>query len=193
MENAKSRATTSRSPVIDLTSPPTPSAAVAKHPQQQCQHDARAATESPPSKSHARSEPTILNSRREKRPGFAIALAPAPAFSGPPPEFFPPSPKIYHRARYQFRGARKKQIQLQPSKSELPRNASRRDKLKPYVLEPPIQAQRFPKHSAQYYPLLFLPLMWFLMIRRRILRRLSVERKPSRGSCHRCPGQERPV
>jgi mediator of RNA polymerase II transcription subunit 12 len=96
-------------------------------------------------------EAKVLNSRRKKRLGFAVHSV--QASSEPTPQFIQPS-KVYYRARYPgtppypTRGARQKQIQLQPSKSEISKNISRRDKLKPYVLEPPVQAQRFPKNSG---------------------------------------------
>ncbi|KAF8542225.1 hypothetical protein BDD12DRAFT_826310 [Trichophaea hybrida] len=80
----------------------------------------------------------VLNSRRKKHLGFAVHSV--QASSEPTPQFIQPS-KVYYRARYPgtppypTRGSRQKQIQLQPSKSEIPKNTSRRDKLKPYVLE----------------------------------------------------------
>ncbi|KAF8244696.1 hypothetical protein K440DRAFT_663352 [Wilcoxina mikolae CBS 423.85] len=96
-------------------------------------------------------EAKVLNSRRKKHLGFAVHSV--QASSEPTPQFIQPS-KVYYRARYPgtppypTRGARQKQIQLQPSKSEISKNTSRRDKLKPYVLEPPVQAQRFPKNKC---------------------------------------------
>jgi mediator of RNA polymerase II transcription subunit 12 len=73
------------------------------------------------------------------------------------PQFVQPS-KLYFKASrtaspHQNRGTRQKQIQLQPSKAEVTKNnASRRDKLKPYVLEPTPQAQRYPQSSTQHSP-----------------------------------------
>lgn len=95
-------------------------------------------------------ETKVINARRKRRLGFAVSSQSIQAA----PQFVQPSSIYYKSLRttspQQNRGPRRKQIQLQPSKAEIMRNnASRRDKLKPYVLEPSPQAQRYPQSNRQ--------------------------------------------
>jgi mediator of RNA polymerase II transcription subunit 12 len=117
-------------------------------------------------------ETKIRNSRRKRHHGFAVQLTKtgkqsvqAPV-SAEPQFVKPPKPSLYRVLRFSFlrktrgirgnrgtRRTRQKQIQLQPSKAELNKNnASRRDKLKPYVLEPTPQAKRYPQSSRRHPP-----------------------------------------
>lgn len=99
-------------------------------------------------------ETVVLNSRRRKRIGFPVREP-----NELPPGFIQPS-KIFYDARQQpctppkeLDGVRQQQIQFHISKSELTKQTLRREKLKPYVLEPPAQAQQLSRFGSwDFFP-----------------------------------------
>jgi mediator of RNA polymerase II transcription subunit 12 len=100
-------------------------------------------------------ESKVTNSRRKKRIGFAGDQS--SNSSNASAQFIQPS-KVYNRTPYatatiqpytarNMTSTRTKQINPTGTKSETTKGTSRRDKLKPYVLEPPPQSLRYPKNS----------------------------------------------
>ncbi|KAI5796981.1 hypothetical protein FPQ18DRAFT_255406, partial [Pyronema domesticum] len=101
-------------------------------------------------------ESKVTNSRRKKRIGFAGDQS--SNSNNASAQFIQPS-KVYNRTPYvtatiqpyttrNMTNTRTKQINPTGTKSETAKGTSRRDKLKPYVLEPPPQSLRYPKNKC---------------------------------------------
>jgi hypothetical protein len=131
-------------------------------------------------------EPKLHNSRRRKRAGFTgyVSSASSPEFRQPPKLYtggkHPGAPPISTRAGELTRTT---QIPPTPTRTESSKTGRGRDtKPKPYVLEPPPQAQMFPENRKSLPgSLVYGRMLTELCATLRLLGFLPLERQPCGG------------